>query len=247
MTASCLIATLLNGLPATTALPLPYTPRMDDVVTLVLLGCFFLTSYILSRSRKLLLLLVKDFLLHRERTSIFANSTAGDMRSLLLLVIQTGVLSGTLLFTYTVDANPAITSHIPPSILLAIYAGACLLYIFAKWLLYSLLGWIFFDESRTQLWIESYSTLLYYSGFALFPLVLLAVYFNLSLSANVIIGLFLVVFIKILMIYKWIKLFCPNLYGGLPLILYFCALEIMPYLVAYRGLIELNGFLILNY
>ena len=39
-----------------------------------------LSAYVLSRSRRFLLQLVKDFLLHRERTSIFATSTAGDMR-----------------------------------------------------------------------------------------------------------------------------------------------------------------------
>ena len=38
--------------------------------------------------------------------------------------------------------------------------------------------------------MESYSTLLYYLGFALFPFALFLVYFDLSLLATVIIGLF---------------------------------------------------------
>ena len=67
-------------------IPIPYSPRMDDGITVVLLCCFFLSAYVLSRSRKFLLQLVKDFLLHRERTSIFATSTAADMRYLLLLI-----------------------------------------------------------------------------------------------------------------------------------------------------------------
>ncbi len=66
-------------------IPIPYSPRMDDGITVILLCCFFLSAYVLSRSRRFLLQLVKDFLLHRERTSIFATSTAGDMRYLLLL------------------------------------------------------------------------------------------------------------------------------------------------------------------
>ena len=68
--------------------PIPYSPRMDDGITIVLLCCFFLSAYVLSRSRRFLLQLVKDFLLHRERTSIFATSTAGDMRYLLLLICR---------------------------------------------------------------------------------------------------------------------------------------------------------------
>ena len=58
----------------TEGIPIPYSPRMDDGITVVLLCCFFLSAYVLSRSRKFLLQLVKDFLLHRERTSIFATS-----------------------------------------------------------------------------------------------------------------------------------------------------------------------------
>lgn len=78
----------------TEGIPIPYSPRMDDGITVVLLCCFFLSAYVLSRSRKFLLQLVKDFLLHRERTSIFATSTAADMRYLLLLILQTCILAG---------------------------------------------------------------------------------------------------------------------------------------------------------
>lgn len=67
-------------------MPLPYSPRTDDVVALILLTCFFLSSFALARSKKFLSQQAKDFVLHRERTSIFAVSTAADVRYLLLLV-----------------------------------------------------------------------------------------------------------------------------------------------------------------
>ena len=35
--------------------PIPYSPRMDDGITIVLLCCFFLSAYVLSRSRRFLL------------------------------------------------------------------------------------------------------------------------------------------------------------------------------------------------
>lgn len=228
-------------------IPIPYSPRMDDGITIVLLCCFFLSSYVLSRSRKFLLQLVKDFLLHRERTSMFATSTAGDMRYLLLLVLQTCILSGVCLFNYFNDIQPGLVYHVPPFALLGIYIGICLLYLFLKWLIYSFLGWIFFDESTTNLWLESYFTLLYYLGFALFPFVLFIVYFDLSLHLTVIIGLILAILTKILMFYKWMKLFCDNLHGILLLILYFCALEIMPCFMLYLGMMQLNDYLIIKF
>ncbi|WP_018665709.1 DUF4271 domain-containing protein [Bacteroides gallinarum] len=231
----------------TEGIPLPYSPRMDDGITIVLLCCFFLSSYVLSRSRRFLLQLVKDFLLHRERTNIFATSTAGDMRYLLLLILQTCILAGVCIFNYCNDIRPDLVHHVPSLILLGVYIGISLCYLFLKWVIYSVLGWIFFDESTTTLWLESYSTLLYYLGFALFPFALFIVYFDLSLQSTMIIGLILAFFTKILMFYKWLKLFCNNLYGSFLLILYFCALEIMPCFMLYQGVMQLNDYLIIKF
>lgn len=224
-------------------IPVPYAPSIDDGVTLILLCCFFLSAYVFSRSRKFLLQLVRNYLLHRERSSIFATSSAGDMRYLLLLVGQTAVLGGVLLFSLSCDFFPQSLQVWSPGALLAAYVGGVLLFIFSKWLVYSFLGWTFFGEGRTTLWLESYSTLLYYLGFSLFPLVLLHVYFSLNVELTVIMACIILLFAKILVIYKWLKLFCDDLRGCLLLILYFCALEIAPALVLYRGVIQLNGLL----
>ena len=242
-----MIRLLLTWITGFKGMPIPYSPKLDDGITILLLCCFFISAYVLSRSRKFLVQLVKDFLLNRERTSIFAATTAADMRYMLLLILQTCVLGAVCTFNYLIDVRPELGERIPPYILLGVYLAIALLYLFWKWLTYSFLGWIFFDGNRTSLWMESYSALLYYLGFALFPFALFLVYFDLSLLATVIIGLFLMFFTKILMLYKWIKLFCSNLYGILLLMLYFCALEIIPCFIVYRGVLQLNDYLIINF
>ena len=228
-------------------MPLPYSPRTDDVIALVLLGCFFLSSFALARSKKFLSQQAKDFVLHRERTSIFAVSTAADVRYLLLLVLQTCILSGICIFNYFNDVQPVLMEEVSPRLLLGVYVLACLLYLLFKWMLYSFLGWVFFDKNRTSLWLESYSTLIYYLGFFLFPFVLFLVYFDLKIIFLVSIGLFLIIFTKILMFYKWLKLFFDNISSIFLLILYFCALEIIPCLLLYQGLRELNNILVIKF
>ena len=227
-------------------IPLPYSPRTDDVIALVLLACFFFSSFALARSKKFLSQQAKDFMLHRERTSIFAASTAADVRYLLLLVFQTCILSGICIFNYFNDVQPTLMEKVSPPLLLGIYILICLLYLLLKWLFYSFLGWVFFDKNRTTIWLESYSTLIYYLGFVLFPFVLLLVYLDLNILFLVSIGLFLIIFAKILMFYKWIKLFFDKISSLFLLILYFCALEIMPYLLLYQGLRELNNILVIK-
>ena len=227
-------------------MPIPYSPRTDDGLAMILLGCFFVSAYVLARSKKFLLQQVKDFMLHRERTSIFASSTAADMRYLLLLIVQTCVLGGVCIFNYFNDIRPALMERVSPHILLGVYVAVCLLYLLFKWILYSFLGWVFFDKNKTNIWLESYSTLIYYVGFALFPFVLFLVYFDLNLTNLVIIGLIILIFTKILMFYKWVKLFFHQLSAAFLLILYFCALEIIPCLLLYQGMIQVNNVLLIK-
>ena len=227
--------------------PISYSPRTDDAIALTLLACFFLSSIALARGKKFLSQQVKDFVLHRERTSIFDSSTAADVRYLLVLVLQTCVLSGITFLNYFHDTCPALMNRVSPLLLLGIYVGFCLAYFLLKWLIYMFLGWTFFDKNKTNIWLESYSALIYYVGFALFPFVLFLVYFDLSLTNLVIIGAIILIFTKILMFYKWIKLFFHQFGDLFLLILYFCALEIVPCLLLYQGMIRMNNILLIKF
>lgn len=227
--------------------PIPYSPRTDDAIALTLLACFFLSSIALARGKKFLSQQVKDFMLHRERTSIFDSSTAADVRYLLVLVLQTCVLAGITFFNFFHDMCPALMEHVSPLLLLGTYVGFCLAYFLLKWLLYMFLGWTFFDENRTNRWLESYSALIYYVGFALFPFVLFLVYFDLSLHKLVIFGSVILILAKILMLYKWMKLFFHHLDGLLLFIVYFCAIEIVPCLLLYQCMVRMNNVLLIKF
>ena len=231
----------------TPGIPLPYLPSNDDWVAITLVVCFLLSSYVLSRSRKFLLQLLKEFVLHRERISLFAIATASDMRYLLLLIGQTCILSGICLHCHFCSQHPELPLRVPSYLLLALYGGSVLLYVVCKWLLYTWTGWIFFDRQRRSLWIESYSTLLYYAGFTLFPFLLLLLYSCAGYANALPIGIALLVLLKILTFYKWFKLFCSNLHGCSLLFLYFCTLEIVPCLVCFKGMGELTDYLIINF
>ncbi len=226
---------------------LPYSPRTDNCIALVLLCCFVLLALTLARSKKLLSDMMKGFAFHRERTSFFAASTSGEVRFLLLLLGQSCVLGGVVIFNYFIDVQPSLVSGISPHLLLAAYIGFSLAYLLIKWVLYSFLCWIFLDKTRSDLWMSSYFSLVYFTGFLLFPFALLLVYFDLSLTSLVVIGLVLVIFTKLLVFYKWIKLFFDNIFGLFLLIVYFCALEIMPCFMVYQGLIKLNELLVIKF
>ncbi len=226
--------------------PLSYSLHTDNVIALILLGCFLLSAVVLARSKKLLAEMLKGFLFHRERASLFSVSTVGEARFLLLLLVQTCVLGGFCMLNFFLDTQPAFVMKVSPHLLLGIYVGVWVVYLFVKWIIYLFLGWIFLDKTKLNIWMESYVLLVYYLGFMLFPLVLLLVYFDLNLVFLVTISAVLLIFTKILMFYKWIKLFFDNIFGLFLLIVYFCALEIIPFLLIYRGMIELNELLVIK-
>lgn len=233
--------------PGFEGIPISYNLKSKDGITIVLLFCFFLSAYVLSRGKKYLFQQFKDFTYTKERGSFFATSTASDFRYGLLLLLQTCVLLGICFFDYFYDHKPDLFKTSSVYVVLSIYIGVCVIYYLSKWLIYSFLSWIFIDRIKATLWIESYFMLIYYFGFCLFPLVLLMVYFDLSANILIPIGFGLIFFAKLLMFYKWAKLFFSHLHGLLGLIVYFCALEIMPCFVLYRALVQINNVLLIKF
>jgi len=219
---------------------LPYRLRTDDGITGLLLLCFILTSYVFAFGKKSIIEHAKNLFSRKEQIDFFGKATASDLRHRIMLRLQTCILMGLFIFDYFHDYNPLMVNQKSIYCILGIYIGICLVFYAAKWMLYRFLGWIFFNKSTTAAWVISYSTIINYLGFCFFPLILLMVYFDLSTSIILIIGLILIIFAKILMFYKWLKFFFNDLHGLLYLIVYFCALEILPCFLLVQGLLQTN-------
>jgi hypothetical protein len=220
--------------------PIPYSPRTDDFISLTLLLCFFLTSFVMSRNKKYLLLQVKNYFQHRDRASIFSTTSAVDLRLLLLLALQTCILVSIIVFNYFVDTTPAAITAYPSWQPILLFAALCFGYFALKNILYMFIGWTFFSRGESERWTEAYLTLFYSYGFLLFPFVLVLIYFDLSTTSLIIISLFFALSVKLLTLFKWCRFFLQNKSGSLLLIVYFCALELIPCFLLYRGLVDLN-------
>jgi len=226
---------------------IPYSLKSDDLVSGIILVCFFLLAYIFSDSRKYLWQQAKNFILHKERTPLFGASTSISEYFSLLIILQTSLLISIVFWGYFSSKCPNFVQEIPSYLPIGIYAIVFLIYIFLKRTLYSFLGWVFFDKGGTSLWQQSYFTLVYSFGFVLFPYVLLLVYFDFDIKIMLAFGLVILIIAKILMLYKWLKFFFNNIYGLSLLILYFCALEIIPCFMYYKVLVNINSLLLIKF
>ena len=208
--------------------PVPYSIARDNVITLLLLGCFVLALVAYAKSKGFILRQAKDFFRppHNEKmTSI--SETSGELRFQFFLVLQSSLLLALIFFFY-VQRNITDTFIIDQYQVIGIFAAIITVYALVKAVAYSVTGWVFFDRRSNDLWMKSFLFLLAMEGVCLFPIVMLRAYFELSVqttlvSTAIVLGLF-----KLLALYKSYLIFFRNGGHSLQIFLYFCTLELMP-------------------
>lgn len=173
--------------------------------------------------------------------------TSYEVRFQLFLVVQTALILSIVYYLYNRTAGG--NSYIMESQLemIGIYFGIFMGYFLAKYILYSIVNWVYFSRNKCLQWMQSWLFLTSMEGVLLFPLVLLLVYFNLSMQISMIYLLTAILLIKILAFYKEFVIFFKRTSVSLQIILYFCALELMP-LTALVGVLTYTGnYLTINF
>ncbi len=227
-------------------LPFSHSLKANDGIACVLLVCFLLTTYVLSNDKRNLTQQLRDFFYTRERSSIFNQQTASEMHHRLLLILQTCILTGLLFLNYNINRHAVDSTQSNVLIYLLCYTAILLIFLLLKWALYQFINWIFFDNTKNQMWIQSYFFILSILGIVYFPLALIAVYCNSSAPISEIGSLLAFVFMNFLLFYKSFSIFFNNMHGFFYLIVYFCTLEILPILILWKGSILINSILTLK-
>ena len=226
--------------------PIPYTIAGDNLITGLLLFCFILSLLAYRQSRRFIVEQVRHFFyITRENTSDLSE-TAGELRFQLFLALQTCLLFSIFYFFYTRqwDSTTFIVENYQ---VIGIYTVVMALYFTLKHALYWFTGITFFDGKKSRQWQQSLLFLSSVEGVLLLPLILLLSFFNLSIQNGLFYIILLVILIKILTIYKCYIIFFRQIGFFLQIILYLCALEIVPLAILWGVLEMINGFLKINY
>ncbi len=227
--------------PGKEGVPVPYQLRTDDGITGVILLCFFILTYVLSKGKYFLLQQGKDFFSTRERPSFFDEETNLDFRYRLLLVVNTCLVVGVWLFEQFdrhLLPSPHGAAHLA---YLGFYAGLCLVYYILKCGFYAFVNRVFFNKNKQKPWMNAYSLIFGVEGVLLFPVLLLLVYFDLSVDKKLILSCIVLLFGKIMLFCKCASIFFGKTYRVFYLIVYFCALEIVPCFILGRTLITISS------
>ena len=226
--------------------PVPYTVSGDNFVTSLLLLCFVLACVAFAQSREFIMRQLRKFFYIPRFGTTEISETSTELRFQLFLVLQTCLLAAIGYFLYS-RVSISDTFTIEQYQVIAIYAGIVAAYFLVKALLYSIVGWVFFERKKNGQWMKAYLFLFSSEGVLLFPVVLLLTYFNLSWDAAIIYALIVVGLIKILSFYKSYIIFFRGNGSFLQIFLYFCALEAVPFSALCGGLVVMSHYLKINF
>ncbi|MBO7579348.1 MAG: DUF4271 domain-containing protein [Prevotella sp.] len=228
--------------------PVPYSIQNDDVITGLLLGCFLLMVFSFSRLHHFILQQAKSFFhIQRSENVTVSTETSDEFRFQFFMVALTCLLWALLAFFYT-QANVADTFILQSQYqLIAIFFGCFSVYFLLKGILYPVLNSLFFNRKKNEQWMKSMLYLSAMEGVVLFPIVMLQSYFGISVQSAIIYAAVVLILVKLLTIYKCFVIFFRQNGAILQIILYFCALEIVPMLALAGFLVMIVDYLKINF
>ena len=227
--------------------PLPYCIRNDNVITSILLIFFVLTIIAYANTHKFVMRQLKTFFYMPHDGAGEIPESGSELRFQLFLVLLSTVMLSLLYYLYTIHLNGDNFILRSQYHLIAIYMVMMIGYFVISWILYSVVNSVFFDGKRNKHWMKIKLFISSMEGIVMFPAVLLQAYFNMS-DQNVIIYVVIVLFfVKLWSFFKCYVVFFRRNVFELQIILYFCALEMVPLLAFWGALGYVTDSLIINF
>lgn len=227
--------------------PVPYTIRGDNTLTALLIGCFIVALVAFANSRRFFLHEAKYFFREPNSNTTEMTETTAEVRFQFFFVMLTCLLLSTISFLYTLECVADTFVLSSQYQLVGIFFGIFAAYFIVKMLVYWAVNNVFFGRKKSERWLKSLLFVTSVEGIALFPLVLLQAYFDLSIQKAVVYVLFVIVISKIILFYKSFVMFFRHKNFFVQIILYFCTLEIMPLLSLWGILVKVVDLLKINF
>jgi len=226
--------------------PVPYTIAGDNLITSVLLGCFILATLSISKSGNFISRQVKNFFRPQHEGTTVITETSSELRFQFFLVVVGAFMLSIFLYLYALSSVGA-TFVVSQYQLMAVYLAVLFGYIVLKYVGCTVVDSVFFGRRSHLAWVKSQLFVLAVCGVLVAPVVLLQVFFDLSVQKAAIGLLAIFVLSKILLFYKCFAIFSGRIGAFLQIFLYFCALEIVPPVTLWGCLLWISNCLKVNY
>ncbi len=206
-----------------------YLMRHDDLMIISAIAFFVLFTFVLYRSRMVFIYKINTFFSSRQiYSSNEVNVSNQEMIDIILLIVIGCVSVGIIFYA------DMITHESPHFGVLLLLSLCAMLLVGVKGLIYSLVNWTFFRQDKGRSWLSAFFFSVAIVSTIVFPLSLLRIFCvdQIINATYCLVGI--VILQKIILLCKLYVNFRPKKYGGLLFFLYFCSVEIMPTLIAWK-------------
>ena len=227
--------------------PVPYTVQHDNVIISLLLLLFVLATIAFSNSRHFVVRQTKNFFSTNREGMTEITETAVEIRFQAFLTFLNSLLLSILFYFYTLNFIGETFLLDSQYHLIAIFLGMTVVYYLVKTMLYAIVNNVFFDGKKNRQWMKSFLFITSIEGVSLFPLVVVWIFFDISIQNAVIYVVIVISIVKILELFKCFLIFFRQNVVKLQIILYFCTLEIIPMALLWGALVFTANSLKINF
>jgi hypothetical protein len=228
------------GIPGT---PLANMAVHDSLISSILFGCLLFFCFVFSHFWDFIAQQTKAIFNSRKEQF---KSTSNELQLMLGLLTTSCIVCSILYYLYVMAF--VSETHILSSdyLLLAVFFGVIVAYHALHFLLYHIVNITFFDKRMNRKFLTSNLFLSGMVGILLLPGIFLLAHYGFTALSMVIYAGFVLFLVKILSFYKSYNIFFKRNVFFLQIILYFCALEIIPLVMLIGGLSAIVDILKVN-
>ena len=227
--------------------PVPYNIHNDSVITSILLCFFILTVVAYANTHEFMNRQLKKFFYVPNDASLEVIETGTELRVQLFMVLLSCVLLSLLYYLYVIHYVGDTFILKSQYFLIAIYMVMMVGYFTVKWWLYTFVNTVFFGSKKNKHWLKAKLFISSMEGVVFLPVLLLQAYFDITEKNVVIYFVVVLIFVKILTFFKCYVAFFRRNVVKLQIILYFCALEMVPLLAFWGALDYVTDSLKINF
>lgn len=171
------------------------------------------------------------FSVRRRRENAFDdNHTMSDVRIMSALVFNTCVMEGLLLFYavgfFVPDLRQGMLENVGLNV--GLLTAACVVFHLLQHGLYATLGYVFGDAVSRRLWLSGFKASQSLLGLLLFPVTAFMLLFPAAIELLLTIAAILYILVRIVFVFKGLRIFFNKFSQILYFILYLCSVEIVP-------------------
>jgi len=202
--------------------------------------CFFIIVSIINNRNRFLLSMFSGLFRNKDRHNMFYETVTNENLNKFLLAVQTILLLSMIFYSYSIHESFLSLTTLAQMLLFLEKSSLLLIAFFLyKFLIYAILGSIFFRKETVLQWNDDFLSIISLNGIFLFLPTLIFFYVESAFYICLYFFIFYLILNLFFVFYKIYVLFFQGKHFLLYFILYLCTQEIIPLYLVYRGIVYL--------